>query len=91
MPAFALWELAVLLKIGRIALKESYAEWAEHLVAHPGFELADCGVEVITEAYSYPFPDPFDGVITATAKVMDLPLITKDMAIDQSRLVEVYW
>ena len=90
-PAFVLWEVAMLLKIGRIALKEPYGEWAEHLVAHPGFELADFSVDVTTEAYSYPFLDPFDGVITATAKVMDLPLITKDMEIDQSRLVEVYW
>ena len=90
-PAFVLWEVAVLLKIGRIALKEDYGEWAEHLVAHPGFELADFNVQVTTEAYTYPFLDPFDGVITATAKVMDLPLITKDTDIAESRLVEVYW
>ena len=90
-PGFVLWEVAVLLKIGCIALNEDYGEWAEHLVAQPGFELADFSVQVTTEAYTYPFLDPFDGVITATAKVMDLPLITKDMEIDESRLVEVYW
>jgi hypothetical protein len=39
----------------------------------------------------YPFPDPFDGVIAATAKVMDLPLITKDREIGESQLVEIYW
>jgi PIN domain nuclease of toxin-antitoxin system len=48
-------------------------------------------VEVTSETYSYPFPDPLDGVIAATAKVMDLPLITKDVEISESGLVEVYW
>jgi PIN domain nuclease of toxin-antitoxin system len=90
-PAFVLWEVAMLLKVGRIALDEDYRDWAEHLMAQRGFDLADFGVEVATEAYYYPFPDPFDGVIAATAKVMDLPLITKDWEIGESQLVEVYW
>lgn len=90
-PAFVLWEVAMLLKVGRIALGEDYRDWAEHLIAQRGFGLADFSVEVATEAYYYPFPDPFDGVIAATAKVMDLPLITKDWEIGESRLVEVYW
>jgi PIN domain nuclease of toxin-antitoxin system len=90
-PAFVLWEVAMLLKIGRIALEEDYRDWAEHLMAHRGFDLAKFSVEVATEAYHYPFRDPFDGVIAATAKVMDLPLITKDWEIGESQLVEVYW
>jgi len=48
-------------------------------------------IQMVTEAYYYPFPDPFDSVIMATAKVMDLPLITRDEEISRSRLVEVYW
>ncbi|HEX5085991.1 MAG TPA: type II toxin-antitoxin system VapC family toxin [Blastocatellia bacterium] len=90
-PAFVLWEIAMLLKVGRIELAEDYRDWAERLVAQRGFDLADFSVEIATEAYYYPFPDPFDGVITATAKVMDLPLITKDLEIGESRLVEIYW
>ncbi len=81
----------MLLKVGRIALKENYRDWAEHFMAQRRFDLAGFSVEVATEAYYYPFPDPFDGVIAATAKVMDLPLITKDWEIGESRLVEVYW
>jgi PIN domain nuclease of toxin-antitoxin system len=48
-------------------------------------------ITVLSKAYSYPFTDPFDSVITATAQVLDLPLITKDTAISDSRLVEIYW
>ncbi|MCI0392839.1 MAG: type II toxin-antitoxin system VapC family toxin [Acidobacteria bacterium] len=90
-PAFALWEVAMLLKVGRIELMEDYRDWAERLVAQRGFDLADFSVEVASEAFYYPFPDPFDGVITATAKVMGLPLITKDLEIGESRLVEIHW
>lgn len=90
-PGFVLWEIAMLLKIRRISLSENYGDWAEHLVAQPGFDLAPFSVEVTTEAYNYPFPDPFDGVITATAKVMDLALITKDRDITDSELVEIHW
>jgi len=90
-PSFVFWEIAMLLKIRRISLQEDYGDWAEHLVAQPGFDLAPFSVEVTTEAYSYPFSDPFDGVITATAKVMDLALITRDQDITGSRLVDIHW
>ena len=90
-PAFVLWEMAMLLKVGRIALQEPYGAWAEHLVAQPGFALAAVDVRMLAEADYYPFPDPFDSVITATAKVMDLPLMTNDAEINASQLADVYW
>jgi len=90
-PGFVFWEIALLLKIGRVSLQESYGDWAEHLVAQPGFDIAPFTVEVTSEANTYPFADPFDAVITATAKVMDLALITKDQDITDSRLVDIHW
>ena len=90
-PSFVFWEIAVLLKIGRISLQEDYGDWAERLVAQPGFDLAHFSVEVTTEAYHYPFADPFDAVIAATAKVIDLPLITRDTNITDSKLVDIHW
>ena len=90
-PVFVLWEIAMLLKVGRIALQEPYGDWAEHLLAQPGFALAAVDVRMLAEAYYYPFPDPFDSVITATAKVMDLPLMTNDAEINASQLADVYW
>ena len=81
----------MLLKIRRISLQEDYGDWAEHLVAQPGFDIAPFAVEVTSEAYTYTFADPFDAVITATAKVMDLALITRDQDITDSRLVDIHW
>jgi PIN domain nuclease of toxin-antitoxin system len=90
-PVFVLWEIAMLLKVGRIALQEPYGDWAEHLLAQPGLAMAAVDGRMLAEAYYYPFPDPFDSVITATAKVMDLPLMTNDAEINASQLAEVYW
>ena len=90
-PVFVLWEMAMLLKVGRIALQEPDGDWAEHLLAQPGFALAAVDVHMLAEAYDYPFPDPFDSVITATAKVMALPLLTNDTEINASQLADVYW
>jgi PIN domain nuclease of toxin-antitoxin system len=90
-PPFAMWEIAMLLKVGRITLHEEFGNWAERLMVQRGFDLASFSIAVATEAYYYPFSDPFDGVIAATAKVMDLPLITKDREIGESRLVKIYW
>ena len=90
-PVFVLWEIAMLLKVGRIALQEPYGDWAEHLLAQPGFALTAVDGRMLAEAYYYPFPDPFDSVITATAKVMDLPLMTNDAEINASQLADVYW
>jgi PIN domain nuclease of toxin-antitoxin system len=90
-PVFVFWEIAMLLKVRRIALREPYGEWVEHLIGHRGFDVAPTDVRTIIEAYSYPFPDPFDSVIAATATVMDLPLITKDETISRSQLVEIHW
>ena len=90
-PVFVLWEIAMLLKVGRIALQEPYGEWAEHLLAQPGFAMAAVDGRMLAEAYYYPFPDPFDSVITATAKVMDLPLMTNDAEINASQLADIYW
>ncbi len=86
-----LWEMAMLLKVGCIALQEPYGDWAEHLLAQPGFALAAVDARMLAEAYYYPFPDPFDSVITATAKVMDLPLMTNDAEINASQLADIYW
>jgi len=90
-PVFVLWEIAMLLRIGRISLREPYPVWVENLSSQRGFALPPLDVRVLSEAYSYPFADPFDSVITATAQVMDLPLITRDSVISDSELVEIYW
>jgi PIN domain nuclease of toxin-antitoxin system len=81
----------MLLKVRRLSLREPYNTWATRLVTHRGFALAAVDIEMLTTAYTYPFPDPFDSVITATAHVLDVPLITNDTEIHAAQVVDVYW
>jgi PIN domain nuclease of toxin-antitoxin system len=91
-PAVVLWEAAILERKGKIKLTGGFTRWAETLLANSGFGLAPLEPAIIDLAVGYNFNgDPFDGVITATASELSLPLITKDAAITKSNLVEIYW
>jgi len=90
-PAFVFWEISLLIRVGRISPGESYESWVERLCAHPGFKLAVVDAEVLIKAHEYAFQDPFDAGIVATAAILDIPLITRDQDIAESRRVEIFW
>ena len=89
-PAVVCWEISFLIKSGRIRLKQPFDQWAGALVAMRGFDLASLELD-IAEAHSLTFDDPFDAAIVATARLKDLPLITKDETISDSGMVDVEW
>jgi len=87
-----LWETAILEHEGKIKLYNGFSRWAETLLKHSGFGMAPLDPAVINLAVGYKFNnDPFDKVIVATAADLSLPLITKDVAITDSNLVEIHW
>ncbi|MBS1790886.1 MAG: type II toxin-antitoxin system VapC family toxin [Acidobacteria bacterium] len=91
-PAPALWEVSMLEKAGHIQLDRPFVDWMQDLLRSPCFECVPLDADIIAESRSYSFNnDIFDAAIVATAKLRDLPLITKDAAIIDSRLVEIYW
>jgi PIN domain nuclease of toxin-antitoxin system len=91
-PSPVFWEISLLLEHGRIKVRESFEIWAAALTARKGIDLSALGLDVIAEAHRLRFHgDPFDRTIVATARVMDLPLITKDDAITNAKLVDVVW
>lgn len=91
-PAPVLWEIALLIKAGQIRLPQPFAQWAAALGSQPGFEIALLDAAIIETALNVRINgDPFDEVIVAAALTLDLPLITKDAAIIDSKLVEVVW
>jgi PIN domain nuclease of toxin-antitoxin system len=91
-PAVVFWEIALLNKIGKIKLAESFERWSAKLLSKNGFAIAHLETEIINEAVGDNFNnDPFDSVIAATARRLELPLITKDAAITDSNLVEIFW
>ena len=91
-PSPVFLEISILVEHGRIKLRESFHHWASALVARRGIDLAALDLDVIAEAHRLTFHgDPFDRTIVATAKIMDLPLITKDRIIVDANLVDVVW
>lgn len=91
-PVVTLWEIALLNKTGKILLTENFERWSAKLLSKNGFALAHLETEIIAKAIGYNFNnDPFDSVIVATAAQLELPLVTKDAAMTESNLVEIYW
>ena len=90
-PIVVVWEVAILLKAGRIQFRETFEQWTS-LLERLGFDFVHLEMEVLHEARHLLFTkDPFDATIVATARVKDLPLITKDEAIIEAGVVEVTW
>ena len=91
-PSVVFWEAAMLEKNGKIRLDGGFEKWAKNLLGKSGFLLAELEPATISRSIGYNFNDDlFDKVIVATAVELDLPLITKDVAITESKLAEVYW
>jgi PIN domain nuclease of toxin-antitoxin system len=91
-PTAVFWETSFLLKSARIRLHQPFEQWANSLLAIEGFDIAPLDIEVIAESLRLNFNnDPFDVAIVATARIKDLPLITKDQDITSSQVVEIEW
>ena len=91
-PSPVFWEISLLVEHDKIRLREPFEVWASSLIARRGIDMAALGLDVIAQTHQLRFHgDPFDRAIVATAKLMDLPLITKDETITNAGLVEIFW
>jgi PIN domain nuclease of toxin-antitoxin system len=64
------------------------------MVASPKVDLHPIDVAVADAAVSIPrdaLGDPWDRFILATARALDLPLVTRDGRIQKTELVEIVW
>jgi PIN domain nuclease of toxin-antitoxin system len=95
--AISLKEAAWHLAHGRIVVGEDFGPWPLWLRKAAGaaqLEVLPLTVDVAIESEqlgSSFSPDPADRLITATARVHDLTLITSDLAIRKSRAVRTLW
>ena len=86
-----LLEISMLLKKGRIVVAGegmAFLARVEEL-----FEIVPINARIadLAARLDLPHGDPFDRVITATAKVHSIPLLTRDRAITDSGVVEIIW
>ena len=91
-PAAVVWESSLLARAGRVSLRRSVRAFFEDLFSNPAFQPLDLSSEQVFLAdQARPNADPFDALVCAAARSLDLPLITRESAIEASRLVRVAW
>lgn len=91
-PAVVFWEIAILEHLGKIKLTDRFDHWADILLGQNNFQIIPLEISIIALSVGYNFNnDAFDKIIAASAAGLDVPLITKDIAITNSNLVEIYW
>jgi PIN domain nuclease of toxin-antitoxin system len=86
-----LQETGLLLQAGRISFTGSPATVLGRLLDHVQVLPITLPIAIAAPALKLPNGDQFDRVITATAKVHRLSLITKDANIADAGLVPVVW
>lgn len=87
-------ELAMLIRRGRIETRGTPDSWLGALAEHTGVIVKDLTPAVAVIATQLPddFPgDPADRLITATARVEGVPLITRDSRLRASGAVRTVW
>jgi PIN domain nuclease of toxin-antitoxin system len=86
------WELAWLAHHGRIAVAGSVESFVRDLVARVILRPVTPEIAALAVRLPDAFPkDPADRLIAATAMVEGMPLVTADMRIRQSKVVETVW
>lgn len=91
-PAAVIWEVALLARSGRVSLRRAVPEFFGDLFSNPGYQPYDLTPAQIFDADALRINrDPFDALICAAARDLDLPLLTRDADIGKSGTVRLIW
>jgi PIN domain nuclease of toxin-antitoxin system len=80
----SLWELAIKISVGKLALGRPFGELIPEQLAAMGIVVVDVSLQHLTRVIELPWHhrDPFDRLIVAQALVDDLPVVGRDAALD---------
>lgn len=91
-PTVVMWECSLLARVSRINLRRSVRTFFNDLFSNPAYQPLDITPEQVFLADELRFTrDPFDALICASARSVDLPLVTRDAVIRSSGAVKVIW
>lgn len=79
--AISPWEIAMLVSKGRLAFDRDVADWLRDAFALPGLRVVPLSTEIAVSSTRLPgvLPaDPADRIIVATARALDIELVTAD-------------
>ena len=92
--SMTVWEIAVLVKKGRLELTVELAPWIRSLEALPALRFVPVDVDIALASTLLPgslHPDPADRIIVATARSLDAALVTRDAQLADYPHVETIW
>jgi PIN domain nuclease of toxin-antitoxin system len=91
-PAAVIWEVGLLVRGGRVDLGTSLRDFFGVLFSNPAYQPLDLTPEQTYLADEQrPNDDPFDALICAAARSLELPLISRDRNIQDWGMVKVVW
>jgi len=91
-PIAVIWEVTLLARAGKINLRRTPRVFFVDLFTNVAYQPYDLTREQVFEADELRFTrDPFDGLIVAAARALELPLLTRDTVIVASKAVKVMW
>ena len=92
MAAAVIWECALLARAGRVNLRRSVRGFFDDLFSNPAYQPYDLSAEQVFSAEEMRVNrDPFDALISAAARDLALPLVTRDGDIRSSGAVRILW
>lgn len=92
--AISCWEVAMLLKRGRLSLSMDSEKWFNLIFAIPAIKFLPLQPRVAINAIRLPEPfhaDPADRFLVAQARQLNLPLVSADARIRQYAHVQSIW
>ena len=91
-PAAVMWEVGLLARAVRINLRRSVREFFADLFSNPAYQPHALDAAQVFDADELRFTrDPFDALIVAGARDLNLALITRDAMICESGVVKTIW
>ena len=91
-PAIVMWEVGLLARVSRVNLRRTVRGFFDDLFSNPAYQPFDLTAEQIYIGDELRFSrDPFDLLICAAARALDLPLLTRDADIRAAGVVTVIW
>ena len=94
LSSISCWEVALLVKKGRLELTLDVREWIERATALPFLASVPVDNDIALRAVWLSdslHDDPADRIIVATAQSLDATLVTKDARLRRHRSIDTLW
>ena len=91
-PMAVIWEISLLARVSLVNLRRPVREFFGDLFSSPSYHPIELSADQVFLADELRFTrDPFDALIVAAARSLDLPLLTRDADIRASGTVRIVW